>query len=301
MFREVTQVGESLEQLQEVAGAVTEAKVAVVFDWESRWAMEDAQGPRNQGLFYKETVEKSYYAFRKLGVDVDMIDMEQELDDYAVIAAPMLYMFRAGFEEKVRKFVEKGGRFILTYWSGIVDETDLCFLGGTPHGLMDVMGLRSTEIDGLYDGESNVGIPAAGNSLHMAKSYTCTTLCDLVKTSTAETLMVYGEDFYAGMPALTRNNFGEGQAYYVCADFEQAFYDELYRKIAAEADVKRVVSHIPNGVEVTTRRTKEAEYVFVQNFNRGPVEIKLPLDEYQVWMGSYDGTIDRFGTVILKK
>ena len=114
--------------------------------------MEDAQGPRNKGLFYKETVEKSYYALRKQGLNVDMIDMEQDLDGYKVVAAPMLYMFREGFEEKVRKYVENGGTFILTYWSGIVDSTDLCFLEGTPHGLMDVMGLRSTEIDGLYDG-----------------------------------------------------------------------------------------------------------------------------------------------------
>ena len=301
VFREVTEVGESLEQLQEVTGSLTKAKVAVMFDWENRWAMEDAQGPRNIGLHYKETVEKSYYAFRKLGLDVDVIDMEQEMDDYAVVAAPMLYMFRAGYEEKVRRFVENGGKFILTYWSGIVDETDLCFLGGTPHGLMDVMGLRSTEIDGLYDGESNVAVPASGNSLHMTKPYRCTNLCDLVKTSSAETLMTYGEDFYAGMPALTCNDYGQGQAYYVCADFEQGFYDELYRKIAAAAGVERVITHIPNGVEVTTRRSEDAEYVFVQNFNREPVEIKLPLEKYQVWMGNYDGTIGRFGTVILKK
>lgn len=301
VFREVTEVGESLEQLREVTGSLTKAKVAVMFDWENRWAMEDAQGPRNIGLHYKETVEKSYYAFRKLGLDVDVIDMEQELDDYAVVAAPMLYMFRAGYEEKVRRFVENGGKFILTYWSGIVDDTDLCFLGGTPYGLMDVMGLRSTEIDGLYDGESNVAVPAPGNSLHMAKPYRCTNLCDLVKTSSAETLMTYGEDFYAGMPALTCNEYGQGQAYYVCADFEQGFYDELYRKITAAAGVERVITHIPNGVEVTTRRSEDAEYVFVQNFNREPVEIKLPVEKYQVWMGNYDGTIGRFGTVVLKK
>ena len=113
--------------------------------------------------------------------------------------------------------------------------------------------------------------------------------------------MTYGEDFYAGMPALTRNGYGEGQAYYVCADFEQSFYDELYRKITADAGVKRVITHIPNGVEVTTRKTQDAEYVFVQNFNRMPVEMKLPTDSYQVWLGNYDGTIEKFGTVILKK
>lgn len=300
-FGEVTQVGETLEKLQEMTGSHTPAKVAVVFDWESRWAMEDAQGPRNAGLHYKETVEKSYYAFRRLGLDVDMIDMEQELDGYQVVAAPMLYMFRAGFEQKVRAFVEKGGTFVLTYWSGIVDETDLCFLGGTPAGLMDVMGLRSTEIDALYDGESNMGVPCPGNHLHMAEPYRCTNLCDLVKTSTAEVLMTYGEDFYEGMPALTCNRFGEGRAYYICADFDQEFYNELFRKVAAEAGVKRAVTHIPCGVDITTRESGQAVYLIVQNFNRKPVEISLPVEEYPVWYGSYDGTIGKWETVILKK
>ncbi len=109
VFREVTEIGESLEKLRDVAGAGVRAETAVIFDWENRWALEDAMGPRNEGMFYKEAVEKSYYAFRKLGLNVDMIDMEQELEDYKVVAAPMLYMFRAGFWEKVQRFVEKGG------------------------------------------------------------------------------------------------------------------------------------------------------------------------------------------------
>lgn len=300
-FAEATQVGETLEKLQEMTGAHTPAKVAVIYDWENRWALEDAQGPRNAGLHYKETVEKSYYAFRRLGLDVDMIDMEQELDGYQVVAAPMLYMLRAGFEKKVRAFVEKGGTFLMTYWSGIVDETDLCFLGGTPAGLMDVMGLRSTEIDALYDGESNVGVPCQGNFLHMAESYRCENLCDLVKVSTAQVLMTYGEDFYEGMPALTCNAFGKGKAYYICADFQQEFYNELFRKVTAEAGVKRTITHIPCGVEVTTRESNQAVYLIVQNFNRKPVEISLPVEEYPVWFGSYDGTVGKWETVILKK
>lgn len=299
VFRDVTDVGECLERLQEVVGANTHAKVAVMFDWESRWAMEDAQGPRNEGLFYKETVEKSYYAFRKQGLDVDVIDMEQSLDGYAVVAAPMLYMFRAGFEEKIRRFVESGGKFIMTYWSGIVNETDLCFLGGTPHGLMDVMGLRSTEIDGLYEGQTNVAIPEANNALGISGSYTCRNLCDLVKPSTAEILMRYESDFYAGMPALTKNGFGAGEAYYICADFEQAFYDDLYRKITGSAGVYGPVSHIPGGVEVTTRENDFARFIFIQNFNRHEVAMELPVGG--ILLGEYDGTIQSFGTVILKQ
>ena len=222
-------------------------------------------------------MEKSYYAFRKQGLNVDMIDMEQDLDGYKVVAAPMLYMFREGFEEKVRKYVENGGTFIMTYWSGIVDSTDLCFLEGTPHGLMDVMGLRSTEIDGLYDGEYNRGVPVRGNELCLTKTYTCNHLCELVKTSTAQPLMTYETDFYAGMPALTVNLFGKGKAYHVCADFEQGFYDEVYRKIAKEAGVKLAVG----GKGMLLWQGAESYKLYTG--------LEMPTDEYQKFQAENEG------------
>lgn len=302
VFEEVTKVGSSLEQIQEIAGTNTEAKVAVVFDWENRWAMEDAQGPRNAGLYYKETVEKSYYAFRKQGLNVDVIDMEQDLDRYSIVAIPMMYMFRDGFEEKVKTFVANGGIAIMTYWSGIVDSTDLCYLGGTPHGLMDVFGLRSMEIDALYDEESNFSVPLEGNSLEMESQWICKNLCDIVKVSSAEVLSIYGEDFYKGMPTFTKNKYQEGCAYYICADFEQGFYDEAYIKIVNEAKIVRPMEEIPQGIEVTTRYSKENEYIFVQNFNKNPIKIKMDLEGSEVLLGTYDGgIIEGFDTIILKK
>lgn len=301
VFDEVTRVGKSLEQLQEIVGTQVEAKVAVLFDWENRWAMEDAQGPRNKGLYYKETVEKSYYAFRKLGLDVDVIDMEQALESYSIVAIPMLYMFRDGFENKVRTFVENGGTVIMTCWSGIVDDTDLCYLGGTPHGLMDVFGIRSTEIDALYDWESNTSIPVKGNSLKMTSEWKCKNLCDLVKTTSAEVLAVYGEDFYAGMPTATKNRFGRGNAYYICADFEQGFYDEVIKKIVKDSKLFVPVKSIPNGVEVTTRSSSENKYVFIQNFNMHSVKMEIDTRNSQIILGNYKkSTIEGFDTIVLK-
>ena len=301
VFCEVTKVGVALEQLQEVNGSQNPAEAAVIYDVENRWAVEDAAGPRNAGVFYKETVEKPYQAFRKLGINVDVIDETRSLDGYRVVAAPMVYLLREGWTEKVRNFVENGGIFLLTYWSGIVDETDLCYLGGTPHDLMDVMGFRSMEIDGLYDGEWNEGIPEPENPLHLERAYRCSHLCELVKLSTAEALMTYGKDFYEGMPALTRNVYGKGKAYAVCADFEQGLYDEVCRKLAEEAGVERIVEEVPEGVEVTMREQKDGtRYVFVQNFNREAVTIQLPTKRYPVWQGTYDGTIGSWSTIVLK-
>lgn len=40
VFQEVCEVGKWLEQLEEMAGSLTHAQVAVIYDWENRWAFE---------------------------------------------------------------------------------------------------------------------------------------------------------------------------------------------------------------------------------------------------------------------
>ena len=256
--------------------------------------------------------DESEYPLKRIGLNFPVFkdggevtellwDKGNTVDGYRVVAAPMVYLLREGWTEKVRNFVKNGGIFLLTYWSGIVDETDLCYLGGTPHDLMDVMGFRSMEIDGLYDGEWNEGIPEPENPLHLELAYRCSHLCELVQPSTAEVVMTYGKDFYDGMPAMTRNVYGKGKAYAVCADFEQGLYDEVCRKLAEEAGVERIVEEVPEGVEVTMRKQKDGtRYVFVQNFNREAVAVKLPIERYPVWQGTYDGTIGSWKTIVLK-
>ena len=119
VFNEVTETGASLIELKQVIGSKVDSSAAIIYDMENRWAMEDAKGPRNEGLFYHESVLKSYQALRKAALNVDIINMEQSLDSYKLVVAPMLYMFRSGIETKLRTFVENGGILIMTYWSGI--------------------------------------------------------------------------------------------------------------------------------------------------------------------------------------
>lgn len=351
VFQETVKTGVSLEALRELCKTEVHAETAVLYDWENRWAMEDAQGPRNRGLFYKETVEKSYRALRRLGLNVDVIDMSKDLDDYRLVAVPMMYLFKDGFAEKLRNFTAQGGTVLMTYWSGIVDETDRCFLGGTPHGLMDVFGLRSAEIDGLYDWESNSAVPVQRGREILKQPYTCRNLCELVevkgaksvilpgesvsdecgtecgsdtekeaaakisfgKTSdtkesgeksggSAEVLAVYGSDFYEGTPALTGNAYGKGMAYYICADFEQAFYDELFDYSVKEAQIARPpLADIPQGVEVMRRDSDEASYLLIQNFSETEQEIMVTDQEYHMIFGKSSERLGKYETMVWKK
>lgn len=298
-YQEVCSTGRMLEALSEVTGTFKPAEAAVIYDWENCWALAGSCGPRNEDMHYKENVEKSYRALRRLGLNVDIVDQRCPLEKYRFVAAPMQYLFHEGFAQKVREYVEKGGTFVLGCWSGVVDENDRCFLGGRPYGLMDVFGLRAEEIDGLYDWEENAVCQPAGAAPDGMKAlYRCKYLCDLVKPTTAKTLMVYGEDFYAGTPALLVNEYGAGKAYYVCADAEQSFYDDLYKKLVKEAGVSGVWDDIPDGVEVTVREDEQHAYVFIQNFNRFETSMKLPAGE--VLFGPSHGVLKPLDNVVVR-
>ena len=300
VFREVTEVGEALEQIRETLGSEIWSQAAVLYDRENDWALKDAQGPRNEDMHYQENVQKQYRALRRKGCNTDIISMEHELWDYKLVTAPMAYMFHHGYAEKLRTFAQNGGTLVLSYWSGLVDDTDKCYLEGTPHGLTEAAGIRTEEIDALYDWEENHGIPETGNHLGITGTYTCKNLCELAKVSDAEVLMRYGEDFYQGYPVLTHRNYGKGHIYYVAADMEAAFYEDFLGRVADEAKIQVPLAFVPEGVSVTTRETEDIEYLFVQNFARETRTVSVP-EDFEVLYGIESENMAPLQTRVLKR
>lgn len=282
VFKDVTDVGNTLAKLSEVVGTSVKPEVALIYDWENRWAVKDSQGPRNGGIHYEETAKRHYRPFWDLGVPVDIIDSECAFDSYKVLVAPMLYMVRPGVGERIEKFVENGGTFVATYWTGIVDESDLCFLEGFPGPLRKTLGIWSEEIDSLHDGETNQVIMSEGNALGLSGQYEAHELCDLIHLEGAEALAVYGEDFYAGRPALTVNRLGKGKAYYVASRNKEPFFTDFFKTIVEQVQIKRVIdTELPQGVTAQLRTDGETDYVFVQNFNADEQSILLDNDQYE--------------------
>jgi beta-galactosidase len=289
VFKDVTAVGDVLEKLTPVIGTSVEPQVALIFDWENRWAINDSQGPRNCGKHYEETVIGHYKPFWSMGIPVDVIDMDCDFSKYKLLVAPMLYMVRPGVAERIEKFVENGGTFVATYWSGIVDENDLCFLGGFPGPLRKVLGIWSEEIDALYDDEVNSIEFKENNSLGINGAHEAVELCDLIHSETAEVLAQYNKDFYAGRPAVTVNNFGKGKAYYIAArnkkDLNKAIYSSLVEKLDLR---KNIDTELPNGVTAQLRTDGDKEYIFLMNFSDKEQLVKLDTQKYKDMISNKD-------------
>ena len=302
-FQDVKDVGLRLEQLSGVYESEVRPEVAIVFDTENRWAIQDEAGPRNCGMHYGEAVRAHYRALWEMGVPVDVVDEECDLAGYKVVVAPMLYLLRAGFEEKLRAFVENGGVLVSGYHTGLVNENDLCYLGGWPGaGLMEVFGVWHEATDALWDGETNTLVTVDG------REYEIRDLSALIHARGAQVLGTYGGDFYAGEPAYTVNQYGSGSAYYIAAPVEQDFYRDFYRELCGERNVRRalpesVAETLPAGMTASLREAADADYVFLQNFSGEAQEVELPAG-YELAETGEPAGLAEFGpydVVILRK
>jgi beta-galactosidase len=281
VFREVAEVGAVLEQLAKVVGTSVRPDAAIIYDWENRWALHDAEGPRNAGLHFDEAVKCFYRPLWQHGVPVDVIDMDQDFSKYKLLIAPMLYMVRPGVGERIESFVENGGTFVATYWSGIVDEHDLCFLGGFPGPLRKTLGIWAEEIDALHDGQTNRIAMVDGNALGLSANYEYYELYERIHLEGAEALAVYQTGFYTGRPALTVNRFGKGKAYYVASRNKEPFFSDVLGKIIAEGRFRRAIdTELPEGVTAQMRTDGTRDFVFLLNFNPEERSVALDGDDY---------------------
>ncbi len=276
VFCDVADLGQKLERLDDVVGTTVRPDVAIIYDWENVWAMNDAQGPRRGDKGCQNDCKDHYYAFWKQGVPADIIDMEQDLSRYKLVVAPMLYMVRPGVAERIEAFVRQGGTFVATYWSGIVNETDLVFSTGFPGPLRKVMGIWAEEIDALYEDDRNAIVLEAGNALGLGGEYEARDYCDLVHAESATVLATYKGDFYAGRPALTVNSLGQGQAYTISSRNEQRFLDDFYLALVEKLGLLRSLeAELPHGVSAQLRTDGDRAYVFLMNWQNVRATVDL--------------------------
>ncbi|NLK34603.1 MAG: beta-galactosidase, partial [Gracilibacteraceae bacterium] len=139
---------------------------------------------------------------------------------------------------------------------------------GFPGPLRNVTGIWAEEVDSLYDSDKNALVFSPNGSSGPAGEYTVNTFCELIHAETADILASYKSDFYAGRPALTKNCFGSGTAYYIAARTENRFLEDFYSGlIDALGLLKAMDCELPEGVTAQLRTDGERRFVFLMNFS----------------------------------
>ena len=263
VWREVVELGTTLAAIAEVAGSTVRAEVAVIVDWDARWAAELDSHPTSD-LAYLDRHLALYRALWDAGVTVDMVLPEADLSSYLLVLVPTLYLTTDAGAGNIRGYVESGGTALVTYWSGIVDENDHVRLGGYPGALRDLLGVRTEEFYPLREGEQ---VRLAGGVLDGVAADVWTEHLDV---RGAEAVSTYADGPLPGVPALTVNRAGEGEAWYLATRLAPAGTMALVRHLCAVAGV---TVHDQPGVEVVRRYGAQATYLFVLNHTDRPADV----------------------------
>lgn len=271
MFQEVMQFGSELQTLLPMlTGTQVKADVAILISHASDWALNQPMRP-NKFFSQREHVQLYYSALHDRNIHADFVRPSDDLSKYKLVIAPSLHMVAGGEADILRLYVHNGGTLVATFNTGLVDE-NIIAATDPPYEMSDMFGLRVVEFDPLPPGEENHitikgGFPTTG--LHSARLW-----CDIIEPDTCQILGTYAQDFYAGTPAVTMNQFGEGRAIYVGTMCSPPFYYDLVtwlRQLCGIAPLLRV----PDQIEVSMRVRDDYRIYFLLNHHPQSVHVQF--------------------------
>ncbi|KKD05515.1 beta-galactosidase [Streptomyces sp. WM6386] len=263
IWRDVVRLGADLKALGEVRGSTVPAQVAIVWDWNARWALELPSQPSAE-LRFQELVRAWYEPLWRSGIAVDFVHPEADLSSYRLVLAPSLYLVDDEGAANLTGFAERGGTLAVGFHSGAVDTNCHVRLGGYPGAFREALGVRTDELFPLLPGES----------VELSDGGTARLWSERVRLAGAEAITTYTTGPLADVPAVTRNSFGTGTTWYLATQPDPATLAALLDRIRTEAGVMPVLS-APEGVEAVLRRGADADYLFLINHTGASAEISV--------------------------
>ncbi len=260
VYRETVALGEELAGLADLVGARQDARVGIVFDWDSWWALEQEATPSS--LSYPQVVLRWYAELWRRGVLVDFVRAEGDLSRYAVVIAPATQVLSEAAQQNLAGVASSGRRLVVGYQSAVLDERLHVLLGGYLGALRQVLGVRVEEFappaEPSVSGGPVPGLEIAGLATGGAAEWG-----EVVRVDDAEVLSTFVGGMLDGLPAVTRR----GTAWYVATA-----PDDLASVVDAVLEgtgVEPAVADLPEGVEAVRR----GDRLFLLNWS--PAEVRV--------------------------
>jgi len=262
IWREVVQLGGHVRAMSELVGSIVRNDVAFIFDYHARWATDMHVHPSSAVRYMDQTL--AYYTgFWRLGIGVDFARPASDLSRYRLVVVPTLYLASDAIVESLKSYVRGGGHVVITYFSGITDVDDHVIPGGYPGAFRDILGVRTTQFFPL----------AAEQSVSLSDHSVGTLWTEDVHPEGAETIAHYVDGPLPGVPAITRNMYMAGVAWYVATRLDDDGLERLLSHVARDAQIKAAVETTA-GVEIVRRHgAGGASWLFVLNHTDSPANV----------------------------
>lgn len=250
-YYELQKTGAELKKLSKIfEGAATATDVLIVKSYEEVWGHKIK--PHVDGFDYRDILYSYYKANNHLGTNPACGSEEMIDKRYKVIYMPAYSMVSDEVKTRLCDYVSGGGTLVLTYRSGIKDKNNNIVTATLPGAFRELAGVTVEEFD------------AARLDVKLSEDQGKSSVWrDILKTETAESVVRYASEYYAGAPAVTVNGYGKGYVWYIGCDLENDATDKIVKLISDKAGAEYITP--PEGVEIIKRRAADTEYIMLLN------------------------------------
>lgn len=258
-FYEVQSFFKDIKENEAVVNSEIKSDVAVIYDFES---MASFRIQRQSFLMdYKNEVYRLYRPFYEKNINIDVIPSYVDFSDYKVLLIPTMIVFKSEVQDRIREFVKNGGKVVFSFRTAIKDYYNNLTLGQlNPSYYTDLIGGFVEEIESLQEGQE-VTLKGIGEFKDVFGKGVV--FRDMLKTTTAESLFMYNDEFYNELSAITLNKYENGEVYYIGTGIDNETMDLLAEKIIKDSNIEVIDS--PKGVEVVKRVVNDENYYFIMN------------------------------------
>lgn len=271
-LREVTDVSHEVKAIQEVAGAVYHAKVGILKDYDNIW---DCQTDRWHERVDRVSGKSLFSALQRAHVPFDYVYLDEKtglkvLQKYEVLFYPHASILTQERTELLEQYVAEGGKLVMGCRTGYKEENGKCVTDCLPGLASELTGTDIPEYSFVAPDDGKVMVEWDGQKMEAA------VFNDLLAPAgeNAEVLAVYVDSYYAGTPALIRNHFGRGEAYYFGGAFAMDTAELFIRKLGIGEPYAEILD-IPAECELAVREKDGVRYLFVLNYEKHSVEVIL--------------------------
>jgi len=265
-YQIISQTGKEFAQLAALLqGSRVVSPVALLVSPDSRWGFRIQ--PLVKDFNYNRQLGLYYGAFRRAGMNVDVVFPQSDFSTYKIIVAPSLFVVDRRLVEKLTNFVKEGGTLILTYRSGVKDENNVVTNQTLPGPLAELAGIAIHDFDPQTNQEQEV----VGRDGLRSRARVW---FDILTPTTAQPLLTYEKGYYAGKVAMTGNQFGKGRVYYVGTELTPEACLAGARLEARGAGIP-LGPELPEGVEYAARVKDGKEILFLINYTDKAQTVRL--------------------------
>jgi len=221
------------------------ARVAMIFSYDSRWAIDLQR--HNRDFDPVKAFTEFYRPLRTQSQGVAILPVDADLSRYPLVVAPDLNVVTADQAQALARYVRAGGHLVLGPRSGMKDDANALWPQRQPGPLADLLGARVEQYYALDQGVEITG-GVTGKAAIWAEALAPT-------AADVRTLATYSNagGWLDGKPAVVSRNVGRGSITYVGAWLDTATMAKLAANLLADAKIAPIVAGADPDIEIAER------------------------------------------------